>query len=106
MAKTFKEKTLEAEIKKFLVSEFSKYKNVYFHKNHGNEFSEVGRHDLTICKNGKFITVEVKGTSNNYGATPAQLNTKKLVEQAGGISLMAGDDFVDINDFKKLWERL
>lgn len=75
------EKKFENRIKKFL-----DYIGAYYVKNFGGYFTRAGIADLTICYKGRYIAVEVK--AENGRVAPLQYHHKKLVKNAGGISMV------------------
>lgn len=48
--------------------------------------SENGKHDLTICYKGHFISCEVK--NETYQPSPLQLLNGRRVKKAGGLSFI------------------
>ena len=75
------EKKFENKIKKFL-----DYVGAYYVKNWGGYFTKAGVADLTICYKGRYIALEVK--AENGKVAPLQYHHKKLVKNAGGISII------------------
>lgn len=76
-----KEKVFETKVKGYLHSI-----GAYYVKNWGGYFMKAGVADLTICYKGYYIALELK--SEDGRPSKLQLYNKKLVERAGGISMI------------------
>ena len=87
------EKQFEAKIKKFLKSH-----HIWFTKIWGGGFQKAGIPDILACVNGRFVAIELKGSSGK----PTELqkyNIKKINESNGVGIILYPKDF---EKFKKL----
>ena len=71
------ESTLQKQVIKYLSSN-----NIYYENNHGSSWGGKGRPDLTVCLEGKWISLELKVGNNQ--PSPAQIIHKNRIEKSGG----------------------
>lgn len=87
------EKQFETKVKQFLKSH-----NIWFTKIWGGGFQKAGIPDILACVNGRFVAIELKGSSGK----PTELqkyNIKKINESNGVGIILYPKDF---ERFKKL----
>ena len=96
MAKT-PEGAVKDRIKKIL-KEFE----VYNFSPIGGMYSKIGVPDIICCYKGKFIGIECKAGNNK--PTALQERELKLIQEAGGYSLVINEKNID--DVQKLLESL
>ena len=81
------EKQFENKIKKFLKSY-----NIWFTKVWGGGYQKAGIPDILACVNGRFVAIEIKGSSGK----PTELqkyNIKKINESNGVAVILYPKDF-------------
>lgn len=78
------EKDIENKIKKWL-----RDNGAYFFKVHGSSFMVPGIPDIVACIKGKFVGIEVKNTGKLYNQSEHQKIHQKLIEEAGGVYILA-----------------
>lgn len=91
------EKNFENKVKKWL-----KAKGIYYFKYFGNAYSTAGILDLTLCVNGKFVSVELKAEKGKTSSLQ-DYNIKKI-QESGGIAIVLRPS--GFEDFKKIIEDL
>lgn len=84
------EKKIENGIKRYLDSI-----GAYHIKNHGSMYSKAGTPDIVACVQGRFVAIEVKRESGGK-VSELQKAHIKIIEQAGGLSMVA----CSVNDVK------
>ena len=88
------EKQFENKVRAYLNSI-----GAYVYKTMGGLFTKSGIADLLVCYKGYFIAIELKAKDGKPSAL--QIYNKKLVERAGGISIILYPEY-----FNKLKEFL
>lgn len=76
------EQQIQTKIKTFLEREGAYVVKVV-------QATKAGVHDLLVCYKGFFISVEVKRPCTLHTVSKLQKHNKKLVEKAGGYSIVA-----------------
>lgn len=96
----------ESQIQKAILDYLSYLPNIYFFRSGSGAIkTEKGKYfktgkkgcpDIIVCKNGKFIGIEVKTEKGKL--SPAQIKAREEIIKAGGIYLIAKS----IDDVRKI----
>ncbi len=97
-----KNSKLEASITKKVKGWLTNHPDVWHMKVLGSAIQMKGVPDFLICKNGKFIGVELKRTDGEGIVSDVQQAQIERIRRAGGVAEVI-DDF---DDFVKLMESL
>lgn len=92
------ERALQDKISRWLKGQ----RGIWFLKVFGSGVQTGGVPDLLLCKNGKFIAVELKRPDGKGTVHPRQNAQLQRIRNAGGVGVVI-DDF---DDFVKLVEAL
>lgn len=79
------EKKVETSIKQYLDKI-----GTYYVKIHGSEYVPAGTPDILCCVKGRFVAIEVKKPKGGRVSALQKLKLK-LIEEAGGVSIVAKD---------------
>lgn len=77
---TMKEKNIVKQIQEYLKTK----ENIYFWKNHGNQYSKIGLPDIMVVEKGKLYAFEVK--TDKGKPTEKQIYEIELLRKAGAVA--------------------
>jgi hypothetical protein len=93
---------LEGGLQKDIIAWCKLRDDIWSFKVIGSASQESGVPDLLLCKNGKFIAVELKRPDGKGKASAVQKAQLARIKRAGGVGVII-DSF---DDFVKLMEKL
>lgn len=92
----------EGKLQKQIIDFLTPQRDIYFLNKWGNGVEEGGIHDIIMCKNGKFVTFELKNPNGKGKRSARQVIHQKKIQRASGLAY-----FVEsFEDFLQIFESL
>lgn len=92
----------EGALQKRITGWLKRHPDIWFLKVYGSAVQTTGVPDLILCKNGKFVALELKRTDGKGVLRAVQRAHLDRINNAGGVGVVI-DDF---DDFIRLMEKL